>query len=437
MHKEYRTIADMERSSLIFHAPPGSVFLGEIILIKLTSGETRRGRITRLQGDRVFAEIFAGTRGMSTDDAVVPLGHPLEAIFHPENLLGRITDPFGTPLDGRPPVEQGEKVLLGGPAINPAGRDMPTGMIHTQVPAIDLFNSLVTGQKIPIFTIPGEPSNRLIARIATQAQADVIIVALMGVRFDEFIYFKEYFEESGAMDNVRLIVNTAADPLAARLAVPDRALAEAEQWAFMGKRVLVALTDMTMFAEALKVLNVEQGNIPSKAGYPGSLYTDLARRYEVAADLSTACSGSITLIGCTTMPGGDVTNPVPDNTGYITEGQFYLVNSVIDLAGSLSRLKQLVQGKETREDHPDLMNILVRVRAEAQSRKESFGKKTEDDYRYFRFAGEFDERLMDLSIAMPIDQALEVGWEVLANHFEASEVRIRQELIEKYGKWEN
>ena len=437
MHKEYRTIADMDRSSLIFHAPPGSVFLGEIIVIKLASGETRLGRITRLQSDRVFAEIFAGTRGMSTEDAVVPQGRPLEATFHPDHLLGRITDPFGKPLDGRPPVDQGETVLLGGPAINPASRDMPSGMIHTLIPAIDLFNTLVTGQKIPIFTIPGEPSNQLIARIATQAQTDVIVVALIGVRFDEFIFFKEYFEESGAMDNVRLIVNTAADPMAARLAVPDRALAEAEQWAFLGKRVLVALTDMTMFAEALKVLNVEQGNIPSRAGYPGSLYTDLAKRYETAADLTTACSGSITLIGATTMPGGDVTNPVPDNTGYITEGQFYLVHSVIDLAGSLSRLKQLVQGKETREDHPELMNILVRMRAEAQSRRESFGKKTEDDYRYFRFAEEFDQRLMDLNISMPIDQALEVGWEVLANHFDAGEVRIRQELIDNYGKWSN
>jgi len=433
--KRYRTIADMERTSLIFRVPVGHVFLGEIVTIELESGEKRLGRITRLQGERAFVEVFAGTRDISTDDSITPTGRPLEAVFHSENLLGRITDPFGKPLDGRPPVTRGDTILLGGPSINPAARSRPSEMIHTLIPAIDLFNTLVTGQKIPVFTVPGEPSNQLMARIATQAEADVIVVGLIGVRFDEFTFFREYFENAGAMEKLRFIVNTAADPLAARLAVPDRVLAEAEQWAFQGKTVLVLLTDMTMFAEALKVLNVEQGNIPSRAGYPGSLYSDLARRYEVAADLSKACGGAITLIGCTTMPGGDVTSPVPDNTGYITEGQFYLTFGMIDLAGSLSRLKQLVQGKKTRHDHQDVMNVLVRLRAEAQDRLESFGKKTEDDYRYFDFAAEFDSRLMDLEVSMPIDDALDTGWDVMAKFFKRDEVRIRKELVDEFGKW--
>ncbi|MFC1735305.1 V-type ATP synthase subunit B [Candidatus Hydrogenedentota bacterium] len=435
MNRRYQTIVDMERTSLIFLAPAGKVFLGELVTIELDNGEKRLGRITRLQGERTFVEVFAGTRGISTDDYITPTGRPLEGTFHAENLLGRITDPFGEPLDGRPPVTRGEDILLGGPSINPAARSLPSEMIHTQIPAIDLFNTLVTGQKIPLFTVPGEPSNQVMARIATQAQADVIVVGLIGVRFDEFTYFREYFENAGAMEKLRFIVNTASDPLAARLAVPDRVLAEAEQWAFRGKNVLVLLTDMTMFAEALKVLNVEQGNIPSRAGYPGSLYSDLARRYEVAADLSRACGGAITLVGCTTMPGGDVTSPVPDNTGYITEGQYYLLFGKIDLAGSLSRLKQLVQGKKTRRDHSDLMNTLVRLRAEAQDRLESFGKKTEDDYRYFDFAAEFDQRLMDLDVSLPIDEALDTGWDVLAKFFKKDEIRIPADLADEFGKW--
>jgi V/A-type H+-transporting ATPase subunit B len=233
-------------------------------------------------------------------------------------------------------------------------------MVRTGIPMIDVFNTLVESQKLPIFSVAGEPYNPLLARIALQAEVDVIILGGMGLKHDDYLYFRDLLEENGALSRSVLFIHTASDPVVECLLVPDIALAVAERFALQNQRVLVLLTDMTNFADAMKEVAITMEQIPSNRGYPGDLYSQLAARYEKAVDFDTA--GSITILAVTTMPGDDVTHPVPDNTGYITEGQFYLRNGRIEPFGSLSRLKQLVNDK-TREDHRTIMNTMIQLYA--------------------------------------------------------------------------
>jgi V/A-type H+-transporting ATPase subunit B len=313
-------------------------------------------------------------------------------------------------------------------------RVMPKKMIQTEVPMIDLFNCLVESQKIPIFSVAGEPFNELLARIGFQADADVVVFGGLGLIFDDYHFFRTAFEEHGVFHRTVMYVNLASDPIVERLSVPDMALAVAEKFAVEeGKRVLVLLTDMTAYADAMKEIGISLERIPAARGYMGDLYTQLAQRYEKACDFKGA--GSVTILTVTTMPGNDVTHPVPDNTGYITEGQFYLHDGYIDPFGSLSRLKQHVVGKVTREDHSQIMNTMIRFYSNAQEAEKKQAMAFElspFDEKLLEYGRLFRERFMDIRVSMPVIEALDRCWETLAECFEPQELLMKQELIDKY-----
>ncbi|HQI25328.1 MAG TPA: V-type ATP synthase subunit B, partial [Smithella sp.] len=313
-------------------------------------------QVIRIEGNRVSLQVFAGSRGISTGDRLRFLGHPMR-VATGDNLLGRVFSGSGLPLDGGPPLYD-RLVDLQGPSVNPVKRIIPNKMIRTGIPMIDVFNTLVESQKIPIFSIAGEPYNDLLARIAIQSEVDVIILGGIGLKHDDYLFFRETFDIHGASTRTVYFMHTAADPVVESLLIPDMSLAVAEQFAIQGNRVLVILNDMTNFADAIKEVSITMEQIPSNRGYPGDLYSQLAARYEKAVDFEGA--GSITILGLTTMPGDDVTHPVPDNTGYITEGQFYLKKGVIEPFGSLSRLKQNVNG-DTRDDHRTIMDTMIQL----------------------------------------------------------------------------
>lgn len=389
-------------------------------------------QVIKLDGDVVSLQVFSGGRGVTTNDEVRFLGRPMEVSFS-ENLLGRIFDGSGDPRDNGPKLTE-NMVEIGGPSFNPAKRIVPKQMMRTGIPMIDLFNTLVMSQKIPIFSISGEPYNQLLARIAMQAKADVIILGGMGLKYDDYLYFKETLEEGGALSRTSMFIHTASDPVVECLMVPDMSLAVAEQFALKGKDVLVLLTDMTNFADAMKEIAITQEQVPSNRGYPGDLYSQLASRYEKAVDIEGTDFGSITILAVTTMPGGDVTHPVPDNTGYITEGQFYLRGGRIEPFGSLSRLKQQVNGA-TRKDHRVLMDSLIKLYA---SYKDSLEKKSmgftmsEWDEKLLKYGRLFEEQMMDLSVNISLEDALDNGWKILAACFSPEETGIRSDLLKEF-----
>ncbi len=408
------------------------VSFNELAQVTNHNGETSLAQVIRMDGDRVSLQVFAGAKGLSNGAKVRFLGHPM-TVHHSDALLGRIFNGSGVPMDGKPPMDESGQVDIAGPSVNPVKRIVPHNFIETRIPMIDVFNPLVESQKLPIFSQAGEPYNELLARVGLQAQADVIVLGGIGLKFDEYIFFRQTFEEGGVMDRTVMFVHTAADPVVERLLVPDLALAVAEQFGVQGKRVLVLLTDMTAFADALKEINVAMEQVPSNLGYPGSLYSDLAARYEKAVDFKGA--GSITVLAVTTMPGGDVTHPVPDNTGYITEGQYYLDTGMINPFGSLSRLKQLVIDSVTREDHGAVMNSMIRLYARAQETKKKLAmgfEVTEQDEKYLKYADLFVDRFMDLRVDVTLEKALDNGWKTMAECFEPEEVGIKKALLEKY-----
>ncbi|MGB3112894.1 MAG: V-type ATP synthase subunit B, partial [Candidatus Omnitrophota bacterium] len=338
----------------------------ELAEITIPAGKSL-AQVIRLEGETVYLQVFAGARGISTGNEVRFLGHPMNVGFS-ENMLGRIFNGSGQPRDKGPAITE-HVIEVAGPAVNPAKRIIPKNMVRTNIPMIDVFNSLVESQKLPIFSVSGEPYNEVLARIALQAEVDMIILGGIGLKYDQYMYFKNTLEEGGALSRSIFFVHTAADPIVEGLMVPDLSLAVAEKFALQGKRVLVLLTDMTNFADALKEIAITMEQVPSNRGYPGDLYSQLAARYEKAVDFEGA--GSITILAVTTMPGDDVTHPVPDNTGYITEGQFYLRNGRIEPFGSLSRLKQQVN-KDTRKDNRAIMDGMIPLYAQF---KETEAKK--------------------------------------------------------------
>ena len=399
--------------------------------------QTRYGpslaEVIRLKRDEVALQVFNGGRGVSTGDEVRFMGEPMKVSFS-DNLLGRIFDGSGRPRDGGPELTD-TMIEIGGPSVNPARRIIPRNMVRTGIPMIDVFNSLVESQKLPIFSVSGEPYNELLARIALQAEVDIIILGGMGLKYDDYLFFKETLEKGGVLSRTVFFVHTAADPVVESLLVPDIALAVAENFAIHGKRVLVLLTDMTNFADAMKEIAITMEQVPSNRGYPGDLYTQLASRYEKAVDFEG--SGSITILGVTTMPGDDVTHPVPDNTGYITEGQFYLRNGRIEPFGSLSRLKQQVNA-DTRSDHRAIMDGMIKLYASYKEslEKKSMGFKMSDwDEKLLAYGGLFEREMMDLSVNIPLEAALDKGWEILASCFEPEETGLKSELIAQY--WTN
>ena len=386
--------------------------------------------VIKLEGETVSLQVFAGARGISTGDHVRFLGYPMR-ISYSEDLLGRIFNGSGIPRDNGPELTD-NLIEIGGPAVNPAKRIIPRNMIRTGIPMIDVFNTLVESQKLPIFSVSGEPYNEVLARIAMQAEVDLIILGGMGLKYDDYLYFKETLEKSGAMSRTIFFVHTASDPTVECLLVPDISLAVAEKFALDGKKVLVLLTDMTNFADAMKEIAITMEQVPSNRGYPGDLYSSLAARYEKAVDFEGA--GSLTILAVTTMPGDDVTHPVPDNTGYITEGQYYLKNSRIEPFGSLSRLKQQVN-KDTRDDHRALMDGMIKLYAsyrESQEKKSMGFQMSEWDDKLLQYGDLFETKLMDLSVNIPLEEALDLGWEILADCFEPKETGIRSELVLKH-----
>ena len=405
-------------------------------LAEVTSAHGKSlAEVIRLNNDIVSLQVFNGARGISTGDEIRFLGHPMQVSFS-DNLLGRIFNGSGQPRDNGPALND-NLIDIGGPSVNPAKRIIPRNMIRTGIPMIDVFNSLVESQKLPIFSISGEPYNELLARIAMQAEVDMIILGGMGLKFDDYLFFKDTLEKGGALSRTIFFVHTASDPIVESLMVPDISLAVAERFALKGKKVLVLLTDMTNFADSMKEIAITMEQVPSNRGYPGDLYSQLALRYEKAVDFEGA--GSITLLAVTTMPGDDVTHPVPDNTGYITEGQYYLRNGRIEPFGSLSRLKQMVN-KNSREDHRPLMNGMIKLYAaylEALEKKSMGFRMSEWDLKLLKYGNLFESEMMDLSVNIPLESALDKGWDILSKCFEKEETGLRSELINHFWPGEN
>ena len=416
--------------------------VGNVITVKaknvaneeLAEVSTDRGKtlaqVIKIEDEIVSLQVFSGSKGVATNDEIRFLGHPMKVSFS-ENMLGRIFDGSGEPRDNGPSLQE-NLIEIGGPSVNPAKRIIPNRMIRTNIPMIDVFNSLVVSQKLPIFSVSGEPYNELLARIALQAEVDMIILGGIGLKYDEYMYFRNELEKGGALNRSIFFIHTAADPIVEGLMVPDLCLAVAEKFALQGKDVLVLLTDMTNFADALKEIAITMEQVPSNRGYPGDLYSQLASRYEKAVDFDDA--GSITTLAATTMPGDDITHPVPDNTGYITEGQFYLRNGRIEPFGSLSRLKQQVN-KDTREDHRAIMDGMIQLYANYKETEEkrSMGFRMSDlDEKLLKYGGMFESEMMDLKVNVSLEAALDNGWKILSECFNPDETNFRSELIEKF-----
>lgn len=427
MKKVHSKILSIVGNVITVNAP--GVVYEELVEIRTSRGISF-AQVIRLEKDIVSLQIFSGSRGVSTNDEVRFLGHPMRVTFS-ENMLGRIFDGSSMPRDKGPGLKD-SVIEIAGPIVNPVKRIIPKRMIRTNIPMIDVFNSLVVSQKLPIFSISGEPYNELLARIALQAEVDLIVLGGIGLKYDQYMFFKDTLEEGGAFGRSVFFMHTASDPTVEGLMVPDLCLAVAEKFALGGKDVLVLLTDMTNFADALKEISITMEQVPSNRGYPGDLYSQLAARYEKAVDFEGA--GSITILAVTTMPGDDITHPIPDNTGYITEGQFYLRGGHIEPFGSLSRLKQQVNDK-TRRDHRAIMDGMIQLYAQYRETEEkrAMGFRMSGwDKKLLKYGRLFESQMMDLSVNVSLETALDNGWKILAQCFIPSETSFRSDLIEEF-----
>ena len=398
----------------------------------------RLAQVVRIMGEEVTLQVFGGTEGIPTDAEVIFLGKA-PSLQVGEQLVGRFFNAYGEPIDGGPAIS-GKEVEIGGPSVNPVRREQPSELIATGIAGIDLNNTLVTGQKIPFFADPDQPFNEVMAMVALRAKSDKIILGGMGMTNDDYLFFKNTFSNAGALDRIISFINTTEDPSVERLLIPDMALTAAEYFSVEKKeKVLVLLTDMTNYADALAIVSNRMDQIPSKDSMPGSLYSDLAKIYEKAVQFPDG--GSITIIAVTTLSGGDITHAVPDNTGYITEGQLYLRRDtnvgkvIVDPFRSLSRLKQLVIGKKTREDHPQVMNAAVRLfsdAAGAQTKMENGFDLTDYDERTLRFAADYSRQLLAIDVNVEINEMLDTAWGLFGKYFKPTEVNIKQQLVDKY-----
>ncbi|MHC1775039.1 MAG: V-type ATP synthase subunit B [Lentimicrobium sp.] len=405
---------------------------------ELATVNGRLAQVVKINGDIVTLQIFSGTEGIPTNAEVVFMGRP-PSLKVGEELAGRFFNAYGQPIDGGPEVE-GEEREIGGPSVNPVRRKQPSELIATGIAGIDLNNTLVTGQKIPFFADPDQPFNQVMAMVALRAKADKIILGGMGLTNDDYLYYKNVFDNAGALDRIISFVNTTENPPVERLLVPDMALTAAEYFAFDKKEtVLVLLTDMTLYADALSIVSNRMDQIPSKDSMPGSLYSDLAKIYEKAVQFPEG--GSITIIAVTTLSSGDITHAIPDNTGYITEGQLFLRRDsdigkvIVDPFRSLSRLKQLVIGKQTRKDHPQVMNAAVRLYADASNAKtklENGFDLTDYDVRTMNFAREYSNELLAIDVNIDTTMMLDKAWELFGKHFSKAEAGIKQEFVDLY-----
>ncbi len=400
----------------------------------------RLAQVVKTKGDLVTLQVFAGTEGIPTNAEVTFFGAP-PTLKVSDALSGRFFDAYGHAIDGGPEIE-GEIREIGGPSVNPYKRRQPSEIIPTGIAGIDLNNTLVSGQKIPFFADPDQPYNQVMADVALRADVDKIVLGGMGLTNDDYLFFRHAFENAGALDKIVCFVNTTEEPPVERLLIPDMALTAAEYFAVdKNEKVLVLLTDMTLYADALSIVSNRMDQIPSKDSMPGSLYSDLAKIYEKAVQLPSG--GSITIIAVTTLNDGDITHAIPDNTGYITEGQLYLRADtdsgkvIVDPFRSLSRLKQHVQGKKTREDHSQVMNAGVRLYADAQNAKtklENGFDLSDYDLRCLDYAKDYATRLLSIDVNIKIDEMLDTAWELFAKYFKPEETGIKKALIDKYWK---
>jgi len=399
----------------------------------------RLAQVVKIMEDIVTLQVFSGTEGIPTNAEVIFTGKP-PTLKVGDDLAGRFFNAYGEPLYGSPIM--GEEREIGGPSVNPVRRKQPSELIATGIAGIDLNNTLVTGQKIPFFADPDQPFNQVMANVALRAKADKIILGGTGLTNDDYLFFKNVFDNAGALDRIIGFINTTEDPPVERLLVPDMALTAAEYFAVeKQQKVLVLLTDLTLYADALSIVSNRMDQIPSKDSMPGSLYSDLARLYEKAVQFPDG--GSITIIAVTTLSGGDITHAIPDNTGYITEGQLFLRRDsdigkvIVDPFRSLSRLKQLVIGKKTRKDHPQVMNAAVRLYADAANAKtklENGFDLSDYDERTLNFAKKYSEKLLAIDVNIDVDMMLETAYELFREYFTPAEVGIRQEFVDKYWK---
>ena len=407
---------------------------------ELASVADRPAQVISVVGEQVTLQVFAGTEGLSSTSEVLFSGMP-PTLKVSDLLAGRFLNAYGNPIDSGPELV-GENRLINGSAVNPVKRAKPSTLLATGIAGSDLNNTLVTGQKIPFFADPDQPYNQVLAEVAMRAEADKIILGGMGLSNDDYLFFKNTFAEAGVMDKIVSFINTSENPPLERLLIPDMACTAAEYFANdRQQNVLVLLTDMTLYADALAIVANKMDQIPSKDSMPGSLYSDLASIYEKSVQF--VHGGSITIIAVTTLNEGDITHAIPDNTGYITEGQLFLKHDtdigkvIVDPFRSLSRLKQNVIGKKTREDHPQVMNALVRLYAdamEAKTKRENGFDLNEYDKKCLAFAREYALRLLAIDINIPIDEMLDTGWSLFAKYFEKYEVGIKDQLVEKYWK---
>ena len=403
----------------------------------------RLAQVVKIWGNDITLQVFSGTEGIPTNAEVTFLGKA-PTLKVGDDLCGRFFNSFGDPIDGGPAVD-GEEREIGGPSVNPVRRKQPSELIATGIAGIDLNNTLVSGQKIPFFADPDQPYNQVMANVALRAQTDRIILGGMGLTNDDYLYFKNLFDNAGVLDRIVSFVNTTEAPPVERLLVPDMALTAAEYFAVdKNEKVLVLLTDMTLYADALSIVSNRMDQIPSKDSMPGSLYSDLAKIYEKAVQFPAG--GSITIIAVTTLSGGDITHAIPDNTGYITEGQLFLRKDteigkvIVDPVRSLSRLKQLVIGKKTRKDHPQVMNAAIRLYADAanaRTKMENGFDLTDYDRRTLDFAKDYSNSLLAIDVNISTDQMLDTAWELFRKYFNKAELGIKQEIIDQFGGYEN
>lgn len=434
MLKEYKTVREVVGPLMLVDGVDG-VKYEELVEIQMQTGEKRRGRVLEINGEQAMVQLFEGSSGINLKDTTVRfLGRPLE-LGVSEDMIGRVFDGTGNPIDGGPAIIPEKRVDINGSPMNPASRDYPSEFIQTGISTIDGLNTLVRGQKLPIFSASGLPHNNVAAQIARQARVlgtgenFAVVFAAMGITFEEAQFFMDDFAETGAIDRAVLFMNLADDPAIERIATPKMALTCAEYLAYeKDMHVLVILTDMTNYAEALREISAARKEVPGRRGYPGYLYTDLAGLYERAGRIRGR-KGSITQIPILTMPEDDITHPIPDLTGYITEGQIILARDLyqngimppINIVPSLSRLKDKGIGKgKTREDHADTMNqIYAAYTSGIQARELAVilgdSALSEADLAFAKFAEAFDEQYVDqgFTTARSIEETLNLGWELL------------------------
>lgn len=453
MLKEYNTVRELV-GPLMLVEKVSDVKYGELAEIKLGDGTTRRGRVLEANNDVALLQLFEGSSGINLHDCKVRfLGRSIELAVSPD-MLGRVFDGLGRPIDGGPEIIPQKRMDINSAPINPVARDYPSEFIQTGVSAIDGLNTLVRGQKLPIFSASGLPHARLAAQIARQAKVlgkdekFAVVFGAMGITFEEADYFISDFRKTGAIARAVLFMNLADDPAIERIATPKMALTAAEYLAYeQGMHVLVILTDMTNYAEALREVSAARKEVPGRRGYPGYLYTDLATIYERAGRIKGS-SGSITQIPILSMPEDDKTHPIPDLTGYITEGQIILSRELhrkgifppIDVLPSLSRLKDKGIGKgKTREDHADTMNQLFAAYARGKEAKElavilGEAALSDVDKQFAEFADQFEEQYVNQgeTTDRTITETLEMGWRLMTLLPKGELKRIRDEFIEQY-----